>query len=81
MTVLLRTATSPMPSCARIDDANLHPGKRLADGVGAKGLEIVDGDRGARFGEAIAVGDRDAEVVKKLQRLRLGECASNNDGA
>ena len=44
-------------------------------------MEIVHGDGGARFGEAIAVGDRDAEVVEELQRLRLAEGAADYDGA
>jgi len=37
-----RTATSPIPGRPG-DDANLHAGQRLADGVRAKGLEVVDG--------------------------------------
>ena len=81
MTVLLRTATSPIPSSVWIDDANFHAGQRLADGVRAKRLEIVDRDRGAGFGEAVAVGDRNSQIVEKLQRLRLRECATDNDGA
>ena len=81
MMVLLRTETSPMPSALGIDDANFHAGKRLADGVGAEGLEIVDGDGCARFRQAVTVGDGYTEVVKKLQSLRLGECAADDDGA
>ena len=44
-------------------------------------MQVVDGDGGAGFGEAVAVGDRNAEIVEKLQRLRLGERAADDDRA
>src|SRR6266446_5970005 len=64
-----------------IENANLHAGERFANGVRAERLQIVDGDGGACFGEAVAVGDWDAEVVEKLQGLRLGEGAADDDSA
>src|SRR4030095_2421807 len=64
-----------------ISNADFHAWKRLSDGVRAKRFQIVDGDRGAGFGEAVAVSDGNADVIEKLQSLRLGERATDNDGA
>ena len=57
------------------------PGQRLADRVGAKRLQIVHGDHRAGFGAAVAVADRNAEIVEELQRRRLGECAADEQRA
>ena len=73
--------TSPIPSALALDDANFHSGQRLADGVRAKGPQIIHRDRSARFREAVAVGNGDAEIVEKLKRLRLGESAADDDSA
>src|SRR5207302_7408415 len=64
-----------------IQNAHFHPGQRLADSVRAKGFQIVDGDRRARFRKSVSVGDGNAQVVEKLQRLRFTEGAANNDRA
>jgi len=56
------------------------PGERLANSVRAKRFQIVHGDRGAGFGQAVPVGDGNSQVVEKLQRLRLRECAPDDDG-
>src|SRR5579864_8397169 len=66
---------------AWIDDADLHAGQWLADSVCAERLEIVDGDRCARFGQTIAVRHRNAQIVKELQRSRLGEGTADYDRA
>src|SRR5438132_8396832 len=63
-----------------VDDLDFHARKRLANGVRAKWLEIVHGDSRAGLGEAVAIGDGDAEIVEKLQRLWFGERASHDDG-
>ena len=57
------------------------PGSGRPTVSGAKRIEIVERDGGARLGQAVAVGDRNAEVVKKLQRLRLGERAAHKQSA
>src|SRR5262249_55578830 len=67
--------------CVRFDDAYLHPGQRFADGVGTEGMQVVNGDGSAGFGQAIAIRDGNAEVVKKLQRLRFAEGPTDDDRA
>src|SRR5580704_13835115 len=64
----------------RMDDTHLHPGKRLTHSVSSEGMKVVDGDGNNGLGKAVAVGDRDPEIVEELQRLRLGEGTSNDDG-
>ena len=64
----------------RMQNAHFHPGQRLADGIRAKRFQIVDGDCCACFRESVSVGDGNAEVVEKLQSLRLRECTSDDDG-
>src|SRR5262245_5711531 len=64
-----------------IDDFDLHAGEGFADRVGPEWLQVVDGDGGAGFGEAIAVGYGNAEVIEKLQGLRFRERTTYNDGA
>ena len=63
----------------RIDDAHFHAGQRLPDRVRAKGLQIVDRDRGSRFGQSIAVRHGNAQVVEELQRLRFREGSADDD--
>src|SRR5258708_40221383 len=57
---------------SRIHDAHFHSWQRLADGVRAEWFQIVDRDRRAGFRESVSVGDGNPEIVKKLQRLRVG---------
>jgi len=54
------------------------PGSGFANGICAEWHQIVYGDCGAGFGKAVAVGYGDAEVVEKLQGLRLGEGAADD---
>src|SRR5262249_48061191 len=42
------------------DTFQFHTGQRLTDSVRTKGLEIVDGDRSARFRKAVAICYGDA---------------------
>ena len=70
-----------MPSAPALTMRSFHAGKWLPDGVRSKRFEVVDGDRGASFRQAIAIRDRDAEIVKELKRLRLRERAADNDRA
>src|SRR5712664_2260575 len=65
----------------RIHDAHFHPGQRLANGVRAKRFQIVDRDGGAGLRESVSIGDRNSEIVEKLQRLRFSEGAADDDGA
>ena len=65
----------------RVDNAHFHPRQRRANSVRPKRSQIVDRDSGAGFRESISIGDRNAEIVEKLQRLRFGEGAANDDGA
>ena len=58
-------------------DANFHPAHGFADGVGPEGLEIVQRDRGARFRATVAVVNRNADVVEKLNRGRFGKRAAD----
>jgi hypothetical protein len=44
-------------------------------------MQVIDGDGRACFRKPIAIGYGDAQVVEKLERLRLGECASYDNGA
>src|SRR5260370_834199 len=66
---------------SRIHDAHFHPGQWLANRVRAKRFQIVDGDRRTGFRESVSVGDGNPEIVEKLQRLRFGESAADNNGA
>src|SRR5260370_19060685 len=66
---------------SRIHDAHFHTGQRLANRVRAKRFQIVDGDRRTGFRESVSVGDGNPEIVEKLQRLRFGESAADNNGA
>src|SRR5258708_25870859 len=66
---------------SRIHDAHFHPGQWLANRVRAKRFQIVDGDRRTGFRESVSVGDGNPEIVEKLQRLRCGESAADNNGA
>src|SRR5712692_9577471 len=65
----------------RIHDAHFHPRQRLANGVSAKRFQIIDSDGSAGFRESVTIGDGNPEIVEKLQRLRFGEGAADNDGA
>src|SRR5712664_4497230 len=65
----------------RIYDAHFHPRQWLANGVRAKRFQIVDRDGSAGFRESVSVGDRNPEIVEKLQRLRFAEGAAYDDGA
>src|SRR5262249_15043678 len=62
-------------------DADFHAGERFADSIGAEGLQVVNGDGGAGFGEPVTIGDRYAQVVEELQRVGFAERAADNDGA
>src|SRR5260370_18994565 len=64
-----------------IHDAHFHSGQRLADSVRAKRFQIVDGDRRSGFCKSVSVGDRNPQIVEKLQRLRFSESAADNDRA
>ena len=64
--------------CIRVQDAQFDSGQRLADGVGAKRLEVVHGQHRAGFGQAIAVGDRNSKIVEELRRRRLDECSAGD---
>ena len=78
---MLRTATSPIPSASGLTNANFHSAHGAAHRFGAKRLQIVQGDRGARFRAAVAVVDRNAEIVEKLDRGGLGERAADEQRA
>src|SRR5262249_16789663 len=56
-------------------------GKRLADGVGTKRLEVVHRDCGAGLGEAVTICDGNAQFVEELQCLRFAESAADDDDA
>ena len=81
MTVLLRTATSPMPSASGLTMRTSMPGRGLPTVSARKGLKSFRVIGGAGLGEAVAVGHGDAQVVEELQRRRLGEGAADNDRA
>ena len=66
---------------ARIYDFHFHAWERLADGVGAEWFQIIDRDRGAGFGAAVAIAYRDSQIVEKLQRFGFGESAADEEGA
>src|SRR5712692_2083596 len=65
----------------RIHDAHFHPRQWLANRVSAEWFQIVDRDGRAGFRESVAIGDGNPEIVEKLQRLRFGERAANDDRA
>ena len=48
---------------------------------GRKGLQVVQGDRGARFRAAVAVVDRNAEIVEKLDGGGFGERSADEQCA
>ena len=64
-----------------IRDANLDARQRLAHCVRAKWFEIIQRDGRAGLGAAVAVADRNAQVVEKLQGRWLGERAADEQGA
>src|SRR5215472_1875269 len=74
MTVLLRTATSPTPSLAAFTMRTSIPGS---------GLPTVSARNGFRSLTVIAVTvrDRNSQIIEKLQRLRLSERATHDDGS
>src|SRR5579863_272648 len=57
----------------RIQDAHIHARQGFADRIRAKGFEIVEREHRTGFSEAIAVYDRQSEVVEELHRARLEE--------
>ncbi len=63
-----------------IQDAQFDAGQRLADGIGAKRLEIVQRERGACLGQAVTVDDGNAEIVEELHGRGLHECAAGDQG-
>ena len=56
-----------------IENTQLDSRQRLAYGVRAKRLQVIQGERGAGLGKPVSVGDGNAEIVEKLQRRRLDE--------
>jgi hypothetical protein len=46
-----------------------------------KGFQVVDGDGGACFGKAVAVGHGNSEVIEELQGLGFREGPAHDDGA
>src|SRR6516165_10473950 len=66
---------------SRVYNFDLHSGKRFTDGVCTEWIEVVYRDSRASFRKAVAVRDRNPEVVEKLQGLRFGERTADDDGA
>src|SRR5215467_6786472 len=64
-----------------IDNANFHPRQRLANRIGAKRLQIIDGDGGTGSRKAVAIGNGNSQIVEKLQYLRLRERATDDNRA
>jgi len=80
MTVFATNVDLTYAVFGRVNYLYFHAGKRLADRVRAKGMEIVDGDGGSGFGEAVAVGDGECRDRRKLESLRFREGAADDDG-
>ena len=62
----------------RTQNSQLDSRQRLADRVGAERLQIVERERRARFGEAVSIHHRNAEIVEELHGRRLHERAAGN---
>src|SRR5215475_686437 len=49
-----------------VEDLDIHAWQRLADGVRAERFEVVERDRRPRFGQSVADGYLNAEVIEEL---------------
>ena len=56
----------------------LQPRQRLADGPGAVAPRSVEGDDGARLGQAVALVDRDPGSAEEISQSAVERCASAN---
>src|SRR6476469_9735392 len=63
-----------------LKNAELYARQRLTYRIGPKWLQIVDGQDGAGFGEPVAIRNRNAEVIEKLQSRGLHESATGDEG-
>ena len=50
-----------------IENAQFHAGKRLAHRIRAEGFEVIQGERGASFGQTVSVRHRNSQAVKELE--------------
>src|SRR5258708_6794982 len=64
-----------------IDDADLHAGERLADGVGTERLLIGFGDACDRFGGAVSICYHNPEYVEDMDNMRLSDSAPSVNSA
>ena len=64
-----------------IHDFYFHAGQWLSNGVRAKRLEIIQGDRRSRFGAAVSVPNWNSKIIKKLQGGRLSKSSTHKKRA